>query len=76
MTRRTRDRVSQGCCLVGLFGCLLVVLSDLTGNHGLWTLGGAVGPARWTVLLFVLLFIGLGVQVWRNGGDGPFQEVP
>ena len=60
-----------------LFGCVLVVLSDVGNLKDLWTLGGAVGPARWTVLLFILLAVAILVQVLRNGsGGGPFQEVP
>jgi hypothetical protein len=74
MTRRNRDRISQACCLLVLFGCVLIVLSDLAQLKDLWTLGGPVGPARWTVLLFVLLAIAILAQALRNG-DSPFKEL-
>ena len=57
------------CCLVLVF-CGLSALADLTGNAGLWTLGGAVGPARWTIAMVALLALALLAK--RNGNGGPF----
>lgn len=54
-------------------GCALVILSDVAKLHDLWTLGGAVGPARWTIALFVLLAIAVLAQCLRNG-ELPFKD--
>ena len=73
MRRRALRKLIGG---VGIgFLSLLAFVADLTGNLGLWTLGGTVGMARATYLCLGYLAYDLLCDGLDSLNGGVFREV-
>ena len=74
MKKRRAAEKFIGSVVLGLLSVFAFV-GDLTGNQGLWTMGGLVGMARPTYLCF-----GFVAYVWFQealdlfNGDYPFRK--
>lgn len=67
LNRRRLLLLAAGLLLLG--AALLSFIGEWTGNQGLWTLGGTVGMARWTILCFAICGVGFLAAGWNGETD-------
>lgn len=61
-------------CTGVLLLCGLSAIGEVTGNKGLWTLGGEVGMARATIACISMLAVAILLLATGNG-SGPFRPL-
>ena len=66
--RRAVILVVGGLCIVASG---FSFIGEVSGNQGLWTLGGVVGMSRWTIMAFALC----GIGFLAAGGNGDSRRL-